>query len=101
MREILFCPVCDNTWSANKGDPITTCPECGAQLVKINISKEEWDTLDDVEKGARKAGLKEKKTDIVYLAQIASEVKSIAFWVRLWSVLSLIGILIIILQSCI
>ena len=100
MREILFCPACNNTWSADKGDPGTTCPECGAQLVKMDISKDEWDTLDEVEKSARKAALKEKKTDIVYLAQIATEVKSIAFWVRMWSVLSLLGILLIVVESC-
>lgn len=93
MREMLYCPSCGSTWSADEGEKMTNCPECHAQLVKMNITKAEWDNMTDAEKGAKKAALKETRTDIVYLAQIANEVKSIAFWVRLWSVLSVIGIL--------
>ena len=100
MREIVYCPNCGYTGSVEKGDFIPDCPECSAALVKMNISKEEWDRLSDHEKKAKKAELKDQKNDIVYLAQIASSVKSIDFWVKLWSVLSLIGICIIALQSC-
>ncbi len=100
MREMYYCPACKSTWSAERGETFTDCPECKTSLVKMNISKDEWDTLDDVEKSARKAALKEQKTELIYLAQIANEVKSIAFWVRLWSVLSLLSILAILLQTC-
>ena len=100
MREMYFCPSCGSTWSAERGDPITDCPECSAPLVKMNMSKDEWDALSNAEKNAKKAELKDVKSDTVYLAQIAGEVKSIAFWVRLWSVLSLLGIIVILVQSC-
>ena len=100
MREMFYCPSCRNTWSAEPGEKYTECPECGAQLVKMNISKAEWDSLSDVEKGAKKAALKEEKTDIVYMAQIARDVKSIASWFRIWSVLTVLGFIVVLLQSC-
>ena len=92
MREIVYCLNCGYTGSIEKGDPIPFCPKCGAVLLKMNILQEEWETLTENDKTALKAEFRSQYINSTYLAQIASSLKSIKFWVKFWSVLSLLGV---------
>ena len=94
MKEIVYCPVCDRTESIDAEAELPRCRDCGGIMMRTKTTQGKWEQLDEKERDALKTVLDEK-TPMFYLNEIAESVSSIAGWVRLWSILSLIGIVVI------
>lgn len=98
MKEIVYCPVCDRTESIDADAELPRCRDCGGFMMRTKTTLEKWEQLSEKEIESLKTALDEK-TPMFYLHEIAERVSSIAGWVRLWSILCLIGMALMIVLS--
>lgn len=49
MKDMFGCKDCQSIWAIKLND-IALCPQCGAQMISLKMTDEQWDDLSETQR---------------------------------------------------